>query len=131
MLRVPYCPFWSGDGDRIIDQYRRVRRYVSDAQPGSRAREQGIVEFIQGLEREELDSLSIQVDWAMEWNIQLMLGSGGWNFIPFILCHNEPSAGGISNHFNGIIDAATGCNASGKIRHSAVIFGSVLIWYEI
>lgn len=23
-----------------------------------------------------------------------------------------------------------GCNASGKIRHSAVIFGSVFIWYE-
>ena len=59
-----------------------------------------------------------------------MLGSGSRDFVPLILCHNEPSAGGIGNHFNGIIDTAAGCNASGKIRHSAVVFGSVLIWYE-
>ena len=63
-------------------------------------------------------------------NIQLMLESGSRDFVPFILCHNEPSAGGIGNHFNGIINTAAGCNASGKIRHSAVVFGSVLIRHE-
>ncbi len=57
----------SGDGDWIIDQYKRVRKYVSDVQPGSRVREQGIVEFVQGLDGEELESLRIQVDRAMEY----------------------------------------------------------------
>jgi len=63
-------------------------------------------------------------------NIKFMLGSGSWDFVPFILCHNEPSAGGIGNHLNGIIDTAAGGNASGKIRHSAVVFGSVHIRHE-
>lgn len=57
----------SGDGDWILDQYKRVRRYVSDVQPGSKAREQGIVEFVQGLNEEELESLGGQVDRAMEY----------------------------------------------------------------
>lgn len=57
----------SGSEDWIVDQYKRVRRYVSDCQPSSRAREQEIVEFIQGLGEEELESLSVQVDRAMEY----------------------------------------------------------------
>ena len=63
-------------------------------------------------------------------NIKFMLGSGSWDFVSFILCHNEPFAGGIGNHFNGIIDTAVSCNASGKLRYSAVVFGSVLIRHE-
>lgn len=55
------------DEDWIVDQYKRVRRYVSDCQSGSRSRNKEIVEFVQGLSAEELESLSGQVDWAMEY----------------------------------------------------------------
>lgn len=59
-----------------------------------------------------------------------MLWSGNRDFVSLILCHNKPSAGGIGNHLNSIIDTAASGNASGKIRHSTVVFGFVLIWYE-
>lgn len=48
----------------IIEQYKRVRRYTSDCQPGSRTRDRGIVEFVQGLREEELEALNKQVDQA-------------------------------------------------------------------
>ena len=54
-----------GSEDCIVDQYKRVRKYVSDCQACNRAREQEIVEFVQRLGEEELESLSSQVDRAM------------------------------------------------------------------
>lgn len=54
-----------GSENRIIDQYKRARKYVSDCQACSKAREQEIVEFVQRLGEEELESLSSQVDRAM------------------------------------------------------------------
>lgn len=56
-----------------------------------------------------------------------MLGSDSRDFVSFILCYYKPSAGSISNHLNGIINTVSGGDAPGKIGHSAVIFGSVLI----
>ena len=55
----------SEDGN--IEQYKRVRKYVSDCQPGSRAREQEIMEFVQKLSEEELGSLNSQVNRAMRY----------------------------------------------------------------
>ena len=48
----------------IIEQYKRVRRYTSDCQLNSRARDKEIVEFVQGLREEELEALNKQVDQA-------------------------------------------------------------------
>lgn len=56
-----------GNEDWIIDQYKRVRKYMSDCQPRSRDREQEIVKFVQGLSKEELKSLSSQIDRAMKY----------------------------------------------------------------
>ncbi len=56
-----------GSEDWTIDQYRRVRGYVSDCQPTSRAREQEIVEFVCGLGEGELESLNSQMDRAMKY----------------------------------------------------------------
>lgn len=53
--------------DGVINQYKRVRKYVSDCQVGSRAREQEIMEFVQKLGEKELESLSSQVDRAMRY----------------------------------------------------------------
>lgn len=52
------------DDDWIIEQYKRVRKYVSDCQPGSRSRDKGLLEFVKGLKAEELESLSRQMDKA-------------------------------------------------------------------
>lgn len=57
----------SGNEDWIIDQYKRVRRYMPDCQPSSRARKLEIAEFVQGLCEEELESLSNQMDLAMKY----------------------------------------------------------------
>lgn len=53
--------------DWSIEQYKRVRKYVSDCQLSSRARKQKIVEFVRGLSEDEVESLSRQVDRAMEF----------------------------------------------------------------
>lgn len=48
----------------IVEQYKRVRRYTSDSQPGNRNRDKEIVEFVQGLSEGDLESLNRQVDCA-------------------------------------------------------------------
>lgn len=53
--------------DRNIDQHKRVRRYVSDCQFSSRAREQEIMEFVQRISKEELKSLNSQVNREMRY----------------------------------------------------------------
>lgn len=53
--------------DWIIEQYKRVRKYVSDCQPSSMDREKEIMEFVQGLSEEELESLGRQADRAVEY----------------------------------------------------------------
>lgn len=50
--------------DWIIEQYKRVRKYVSDCQPCSGSRDKGLLEFVKGLKAEELESLSRQMDKA-------------------------------------------------------------------
>lgn len=50
-----------GKEECISEQYKRVRRYTSDCQLGSKARDKEIVEFVQGLREEELEMLSKQV----------------------------------------------------------------------
>lgn len=57
----------SGNEDWIIDQYKRVRRYVCDCQPNSEERDNEIVKFVQKHGEGELESLSRQVDQAMEY----------------------------------------------------------------
>ena len=51
----------------IIEQYKRVRKYVSDCRPDSRSREKEIAEFVQELSDEEWETLNRQVDLAMEY----------------------------------------------------------------
>ncbi len=56
-----------GSEDWIIDQYKRVRSYVSDCQPSCRVREEEIGEFVCGLGERELELLNSQVDRAMKY----------------------------------------------------------------
>lgn len=49
--------------DWSIEQYKRVRKYVTDCQSDSRAREQEIVEFVRRLSEDEVESLSGQ--WSL------------------------------------------------------------------
>lgn len=53
--------------DWIIEQYKRVRKCVSDYQPSSSIRAKEIKEFVQGLNEEELESLSRQMNRAIEY----------------------------------------------------------------
>lgn len=53
--------------DWIIEQYKRVRKYVSDCQPSSSIRAKEIKEFVQGLSEKELELLSRQVERAIEY----------------------------------------------------------------
>lgn len=49
---------------------------------------------------------------------------------PPAFLREPPSAGSIGDHFNGIVNIASGSDTSGKIRYSAIVFSSAFIWYE-
>lgn len=51
----------TGDREEIISQYRRVRKYTSDCQPNDEERDIKIVQFVNGLDDDELISLNNQV----------------------------------------------------------------------
>lgn len=48
----------------IIERYKRVRKYTADCQSASRTRDKKIVIFVQGLNAEDLEVLSMQVERA-------------------------------------------------------------------
>ena len=51
----------------IIEQYKRVRKYTSDCQSADRTRDKKIVEFVQGLNEENLEALSMHVERAVSY----------------------------------------------------------------
>lgn len=51
----------------IIERYERVRKYTSDCQSADRTRDKKIVEFVQGLNEENLEALSMHVERAVSY----------------------------------------------------------------
>ena len=51
----------------IIERYKRVRKYTTDCQSADRTRDKKIVEFVQGLNEEDLEALSMQVERAASY----------------------------------------------------------------
>lgn len=53
--------------DWSIEQYKRVRKYVSDCQPSNKSNEKNIVRFVCELNEMDLKSLESQVNQAIEY----------------------------------------------------------------